>query len=182
MKHIAGASGGGENSRWQGCPRHVCFLGRTIHLSELLLKEGKGISVHGQLAGIVPRTHPSPLCVHTHTDTHSAINWHGPRLKYLPGTCKQKAVQEIMINPCLSYLTALFSSLPQYYQVCVVFLSCKACKVHLAVQFSYISRNHNDDFLISWSAERELTIVLIASKCWRYLLNKNVKQFLFSAS
>lgn len=107
MKHIASASGAGEDGRWHGCPLHVCFfLGRTMHLSELLLKEGKGISVHGQLAGSMPRTHPSPY-VSTHTDTHSAIKRHGPQLKYLPGTCKQKVAQEIMINPRLLYDSTL---------------------------------------------------------------------------
>lgn len=76
--NVAGASGGGENSRWQGCPHRVCFFGgEQCIFSELLLKEGKGISVHGQLAGSVPRTHPSlPLCVHaqTHTQTHTVCN------------------------------------------------------------------------------------------------------------
>lgn len=41
-----------------------------------------------QTAGRQRASHP-PLSLHVHTDTHSAINRHGPWLNYLPGTCKQ---------------------------------------------------------------------------------------------
>lgn len=93
-------------------PSCLLFGERTMHLSELLLKEGKGISVHGQLAGSVPRTHPSSPSM----STHSAINWHGPRLKYLPGTCKQKTVRKNKNND-----QSMSQLLLQHFVVVVVF-------------------------------------------------------------
>lgn len=62
---------GGGVGRWQGCPRHVCFLGRTMHLSELLLKEATGIWVHRQLAGSMLPTHPPSPTPRPHTQTHT---------------------------------------------------------------------------------------------------------------
>ena len=58
----------GRTADGRAAPVMSAFWGRTMHLSELLLKEGKGIWVHGQLAGSVPRTRPSPsVSTHRHT-------------------------------------------------------------------------------------------------------------------
>lgn len=55
-----------------------------------LIKGGEG-DLSGRTAGRQRASHPPlSLRVHTHTHTHSAINWHGPRLKHLPGTCKRQ--------------------------------------------------------------------------------------------
>lgn len=61
--------------------------GRTMHLSESLIEGGEG-DLSGQTAGRQRVSHPPRPGPSTYT--HSAINWHGPWLKYSPGACKQK--------------------------------------------------------------------------------------------
>lgn len=66
--------------------------GRTMHLSESLIEGGEG-DLSGRTAGRQRASHlpcPGPARPGPSTYTHSAINWHGPQLKYLPGACKQK--------------------------------------------------------------------------------------------
>lgn len=67
--------GGGENSRWQGCPHRVCFFGgRTMHLLRALIKGGEG-DFSPRTAGRQRASHPplsSPL--RPRTNTHTLCN------------------------------------------------------------------------------------------------------------
>ena len=69
MRRISGASGGGENSRWQGCPRHVCFLGENNASLRALIKGGEG-DLSPRTAGRQRASHP-PLSLRVHTQTHT---------------------------------------------------------------------------------------------------------------
>lgn len=63
-----------------------------MHLSESLIEGGEG-DLSGRTAGRQRASHlprPGPARPGPSTYTHSAINWHGPRLKYLPAAYKQK--------------------------------------------------------------------------------------------
>lgn len=70
MKRIA--SGGGENSRWQDCPHHVCFLGENNASLRVLIKGGEG-DFSPRTAGRQRASHP-PLSLRVHTQTHTLCN------------------------------------------------------------------------------------------------------------
>lgn len=73
-----------------------------MHLSERLLKEGKGISVHGQLAGSVPRPPAPRLSLHVHTQTHTLqLTGTGLGLNIYQAHANKSLFWNIMINPRL---------------------------------------------------------------------------------
>lgn len=104
---VGGADGGTS-------PRHVCFFfGRLGGEQWISLIEGGEGDLSRRTAGRQRASHPPcPGLFRPGPSmyTHSAINWHGPRLKYLPGTYKQKnqkggeevgaRKQKIIINLC----------------------------------------------------------------------------------
>lgn len=110
MKRISGASGGGVNSRWQGCPRHVCFLGENNASLRALIKGGEG-DLSPRTAGRQRASHP-PLSLRVHTQTHTLqLTGTGHGLNIYQAHANKGLLEKIKINLCLSYMTALFSSL-----------------------------------------------------------------------
>lgn len=85
---------GGWRSRWRGSSSScLLFFGRLEGEQWISLIEGGEGDLSGRTAGRQRASHPpcpGLSCPGSSMYTHSAINWHGPRLKYLPGAYKQK--------------------------------------------------------------------------------------------
>lgn len=119
-----------------GLPPSCLLFGENNGSLRALIKGGEG-DFSPRTAGRQHASHPPlSLCVHTQTHTLQLTGTgHGLNIYQAHANMLFK---KITINPCLNYMTALFSSLS--------FLSCKA---HLKSTMPYcsalINTNYNED-------------------------------------